>query len=306
MSLSIIIPAYNEELYIKETLENCIQRLSSIISYEIIVIDNCSTDLTNQIINSIPHVKCISLNQKVTVAAARNLGWKQAKYDLVAFIDADMLITDNWVQEICKLEAQPLENLNIITGCKCLIAKNPSWLERLWFNNSILKNKSEKYINSGNLITTKCCLLKIDGFDSTLITGEDVDFCRRGSEQGAELKVNKKFEIYHEGYPKTIAQFFRREMWHGIGDLRSFSDFARSKVAIVAFSLNFLNLLSILLLFVGRPYFFIPTLIMLFIIVFTVHKKFSAVHVIDFFALYFLQFLYFQGRFFSIFKARKV
>jgi len=96
--ISVIIPTYNCDKYICEALDSVLHQTYS--DYEIIVIDDGSTDTTREIIeNKFQTVRYYYVENN-GVAAARNLGILMAQGELIAFLDAD----DKWLPE--KLEKQ--------------------------------------------------------------------------------------------------------------------------------------------------------------------------------------------------------
>lgn len=247
--LTIVIPAHNEELFIAATIERAISLLNGRIPYEIIVVDNASNDHTRAEAAKHSKVNLLSLKEKVTIAKARNTGAAEAAYNTVAFIDADVLLTNEWVEELLRQQQSLSEEQLQITGCRYSLSENPSWIERAWFKN--MRTENLNYINSGNLITTKQVIQRTGGFNESLETGEDVEFCKRSSKEGVLIKINPRFEAHHEGYPKSLGAFFRRERWHGKGDLASISRFLDSKVAIFSFTTLLLLLTSVTALVAG-------------------------------------------------------
>jgi len=104
--VSVIMPAYNAEKTIKAAIGSVLAQTHG--ELELIVIDDCSTDSTAKKVKQYTdsRVKLISNEKNSGVSASRNHGIKEAKYDLVAFLDSD----DCW--ECNKLEIQlgELEN----------------------------------------------------------------------------------------------------------------------------------------------------------------------------------------------------
>lgn len=273
MSVSIVIPAYNEEKYIRETLD----RIGAVLSnhtYEIIVVDNASTDATRDIIRSFCNVELVELQKKVTISRARNIGWAKATYEIVAFLDADVLVTETWANELINLIGSELESANFITGCKYGLSEVPSHIESVWF--ASLKSGAESYINSGNLITSKYVLSLVHGFAEDLITGEDVDFCQRAKKLGVNLVINHGFVTHHEGYPRNVSSFFKRERWHGVGDLKGFKEFFSSKVALTSFLFVGCLLFALVCSFLGLCWLALVFVVVAFIInIFVVCYKFN-------------------------------
>ena len=97
--LSIIIPAYNAEQYIKQCLDSILQNdKESLSKTEIIVINDGSTDNTLKILESYNQYKNIKIHttKNQGVSAARNLGISLAKGEWITFIDADDTVNSNF------------------------------------------------------------------------------------------------------------------------------------------------------------------------------------------------------------------
>lgn len=125
------------------------------------------------------------------------------------------------------------EQPRTLTGDQYQLSQAPSWIERRWFGP--LRRQPKAYINGGNIVTTRQLFDAIGGFDEQLETGEDVDFCMRAvRDGGARLIQDQQFAVHHEGFPRTVATFVRRERWHGLGDLGSWGSLVRSKVALMS------------------------------------------------------------------------
>lgn len=93
MSVSIIIPAFNEENYISACLESLRGQKA-----EIIVVDSSTDDKTSEIAKRF-ETKIIRL-PKATVGKAKNAGVSQATSEIVAFMDADTVAPPNWVEMV--------------------------------------------------------------------------------------------------------------------------------------------------------------------------------------------------------------
>lgn len=120
--LSIIIPAYNAEQYIRPCLDSILQNSKESFSKtEIIVINDGSTDNTLKILESYNQYKNIKIhttkNQGVSVA--RNLGISLAKGDWITFIDADDTVSDKFIDRNI-----PRLNENILIKCE-VVDQNP-------------------------------------------------------------------------------------------------------------------------------------------------------------------------------------
>ncbi|MEG2440106.1 MAG: glycosyltransferase family A protein, partial [Acetivibrio sp.] len=110
--VSIIIPCYNASKYICKAIDSALKQK---VEKEIIIIDDCSTDNTREIVKKYLetgsiHIVCNSVNKGV--AESRNSGVQMAKGEYIAFLDAD----DYWEED--KLERQ-LEELKKKKGVFC-------------------------------------------------------------------------------------------------------------------------------------------------------------------------------------------
>ena len=97
--LSIVIPAYNAEQYIKPCLDSILQNSKeSLFETEIIVINDGSTDNTLKNLEGYNHYKNIKIHttKNQGVSAARNLGISLAKGEWITFIDADDTVNTNF------------------------------------------------------------------------------------------------------------------------------------------------------------------------------------------------------------------
>ncbi len=230
MQVSIIIPAYNEGQYLQALLESINEHVD--VPMEIIVVDNGSTDNTLDIAEKFNCI-VVSMGKKYFPSIVRNAGVLQSTGECLVFLDADIVITKQWADELKLLIENP-ETLTkkFVTGASCHVSQNPSWIEQYWFEP--LSKKKKQYINGANIITITNVFHNINGFDELLETGEDVDFCIRAEQAGATIVLNDNWKVYHEGFPRTLKAFVRRESWHGKGDLLDFERFISSKVAIAS------------------------------------------------------------------------
>jgi len=96
MKISLVIPVFNEEKYIKNCLEAVMNQLVK--PDEIIVIDNNCQDNTIAIAKKFP-VQIIK-EEKKGLIAARNKGYDSSKYDLIVRLDADAIPKKDWIKKI--------------------------------------------------------------------------------------------------------------------------------------------------------------------------------------------------------------
>ncbi len=111
--VSIIITAYNYDKFIERAIRSCLEQSLPVNSYEIIVINDASTDSTLKILENYSElVRVFNLKNNVGLSAARNIGIKKARGQFIVFLDADdyvhndlLLVQKLFLTENTKLDA---------------------------------------------------------------------------------------------------------------------------------------------------------------------------------------------------------
>jgi glycosyltransferase involved in cell wall biosynthesis len=111
LRVSVVIPARNEE----ETLSACLEALSrqSVKPYEVIVVDNNSTDATAAIASRYDFVTLLH-EPLPGIAHARDRGFNHSRGDVIGRIDADTILTDDWIEKVQVLFADA--DISAVTG----------------------------------------------------------------------------------------------------------------------------------------------------------------------------------------------
>jgi glycosyltransferase involved in cell wall biosynthesis len=99
LALSIVIPVFNEQRYIKACLDSIAAQ--AVMPDEVIVVDNNSTDKTVQIAKKYPFVRVV-YEKKQNVVFARDAGFKAARSNIIGRIDADTILPQYWVKNVIK------------------------------------------------------------------------------------------------------------------------------------------------------------------------------------------------------------
>ena len=123
---SIVIPAFNEETYIGATLES-LQKQNFIDGYEIIVVNNNSTDNTVKIAQQY-NIKLID-ESRPGVCWARQAGTEAAEGEIVISTDADTIFDTDWLQNI---DQQFKEDNSIVAVCGPCQFVNPPWWGKIY------------------------------------------------------------------------------------------------------------------------------------------------------------------------------
>ena len=108
--VSIIMPVYNGEKYIREAIESVLKQSCS---WQLLIIDDCSTDHTYEVISPYledSRIKYFRNEQNLGVAKSRNKGISRAVGDYIAFLDAD----DRWREDKLEKQLAVLEEKNAV------------------------------------------------------------------------------------------------------------------------------------------------------------------------------------------------
>ena len=92
MKVSVVVPVYNAATYLEQCLDSILAQTFT--DFELLLVDDCSTDDSGQICDryaSNSQVRVVHLTERLGVSTARNIGVKNARGDLIAFIDSDIL-----------------------------------------------------------------------------------------------------------------------------------------------------------------------------------------------------------------------
>lgn len=115
MDISVIVPCYNSERYLPECLEALLSQCSSKARYEVIVIDNGSTDRSVNLIRGYTGVRLLEANRRGSYVA-RNVGVQAASGRILAFTDSDCAVCPTWISQIAV--AMEDRHIGVILGAR--------------------------------------------------------------------------------------------------------------------------------------------------------------------------------------------
>jgi glycosyltransferase involved in cell wall biosynthesis len=219
IDFSIIIPAKNEEKY----LAGCLDSINAINYpkdlFEIIVVDNGSTDRTVDIANN----KCARLffQPNLTISGLRNFGASQAQGRVLAFLDADCAVSENWLTDA----AAYLGRSGIAAfGSAPVLPDHATWVQRAW---QLVRKKRNvvqevQWLESMNLFVPAEVFHALGGFNEELITCEDYELSTRLKKKG-KIVSDQKILVVHHGEAASVAHFFRKERWRATSNYRGIS-----------------------------------------------------------------------------------
>lgn len=179
-AISVVIPTYNRAHLIKASIQSVLDQ--TLQPYEIIVVDDFSTDNTEEVVNSFnsPLIKYVKNQRKKGANGARNTGILMAKGEFIAFHDSD----DIWLSEKLKLQHIFMNKNKKIKMCFCGMYINSADRKFVVPSKKIKNNRIKKWLNYRNFISTQTILVdnlvaKNIMFDEEIKRFQDWDFVLR-------------------------------------------------------------------------------------------------------------------------------
>lgn len=206
---SIIIPAFNEEKYIEQCLFALKNQTYPKDKFEIIVVDNGSSDKTVEISKN--YADQVKLLPDGNVGAVRNYGFKNSSGEIVIFIDSDCVTDGTWLERAIQMySSAPDTVLGGIYVCR----ENPNWVEKYWFLETGKDRVLESSLLGGCIIISRKNFEQVGGFREEMSSGEDSALTKDLRNQGVKVKITPLLKVAHLGNPSTITAFLKRQSWH--------------------------------------------------------------------------------------------
>jgi len=194
LSISLIIPAYNEERYLAACLDAVAKQIVK--PYEVIVIDNNSSDSTSAIASRYTFVKIIKETSQ-GVIHARSTGFDAASGDIIARIDADTLLPSDWIANL-KSIFQSDKELDAVSGAVSYYDlpynKLASRIDLIFRQSIANRMGDEVFLYGANMAIrrnswtkAKPFLCKVGGLH------EDFDLAIHAQETGSKVVFDRRF-----------------------------------------------------------------------------------------------------------------
>jgi glycosyltransferase involved in cell wall biosynthesis len=216
--VSVIVPVFNSQQTIVECIESLLSQDYPNELYEIVVVDNNSTDQTVEIVERYP-VKMTHQRLLQTPAATRNQGVCEAKGEYLAFIDADCVAAPGWLLSII----QPLNDPQVGAVCGHTMAYRPESLVEQFFaeHNRLLVNDQEPFVSllTCNMACPKSIMDQVGHFDQHLPTIEDLEFGWRIQSIGEKRIVVEPAALVYHQYRASIRGLFHAYRRYGYSEI---------------------------------------------------------------------------------------
>ncbi len=229
--VSFIIPHHGRTQMLKQTVESVCALDFDNNQTEIIVVSQDPTLGETDIICPSPEVQFRVLHRPKddTISALRNFGAAQTTSKFIAFLDADIELSRNWLRVMLEELLAPGSGRIIVNA----IQKNSpdaSVLERIrTVLNNVHADCEVRFLPGCNLFMQRSSFKKIGGFPEHLMTCEDYYFTDQAFQLG-KLYYSSRATYIHLGEDKKFAEMFKKEIW------RAQSNFLSTKGRKITFS----------------------------------------------------------------------
>lgn len=232
--VSVICPVYNDPDGIHTTIQSLVTQEYSTDRFEVIVVDNNSTDCTRAVAAKLcrhyDHATVIDETTTQSSYAARNTGIRHQDGDILAFVDSDVIVEPTWLSNLvgafertgadylgCRVESFLPENGQTLVGRYSTLTNFPVefYLER------------RQYAPTCALAVRRSVVEDVGPFDGRLISGGDVEFGQRVAGAGYIQAFAADAVVYHPARTSLrnyLAKHFRigrgKEQLFQLSDLR--------------------------------------------------------------------------------------
>jgi glycosyltransferase involved in cell wall biosynthesis len=214
-SITVVVCAYNAE----PTLDECLRHACALDypDLEVMVVDDGSTDSTTEIVRRHPRCRLVSIPH-AGLAVARNEGFRQARGDLIAYLDSDAYPSPEWPYYL----ALGLDGPNVagVGGPNLppeedpvsahMVARAPGGPVHV-----LISDDRAEHLPGCNMAFWKEVLEEVGGFDPIYTAaGDDVDLCWRVLDRGLEIGFHPAALVWHHRRPGLKA-YLRQQRGYG-------------------------------------------------------------------------------------------
>lgn len=217
LQFSVVIPLYNKQDQVQRAIRSVLAQTYE--NFELIVVDDGSTDKSFAVASQIQDPRLIILQQKnFGEGAARNHGVRASKNKYIAFLDADDEWKPGFLEHIaCLIETHP----NCVlygTGCERYIDPDHSawptqdcfpegWRGIIGDYLKIIAKRPSPF-NSSSTVATKDALERVGGFPEGVVNGSDMATWIRCSLLGDIAYLHQPLSIYYVGLEGSVSSAF--------------------------------------------------------------------------------------------------
>jgi glycosyltransferase involved in cell wall biosynthesis len=211
--VSVIIPTFNRGYCLEESIRSVLDQ--SFTDFELIVVDDGSTDNTSELVGQFPAVKLIRLEENRGVSFARNRGMVEAQGDCIAFLDSD----DLWEKDKLASQVKWIER-----------GFHAVYTDEIWIRNRVRvnpMNKHRKYsgdifryclplciVSPSSVLLRAKMLSEVVGFDESMQVCEDYDLWLRIAKRYPFYFIAEKLIVKRGGHEDQLShKYWGMDRW---------------------------------------------------------------------------------------------
>ena len=211
--VSVVIPTFNRGYCLEESIRSVLQQ--SFVDFELIVVDDGSTDNTSELVARFPAVKLIRLEKNRGVSFARNRGMVEAQGDCIAFLDSD----DLWEKDKLASQVKWIEQ-----------GFHAVYTDEIWIRNRVRvnpMNKHRKYsgdifryclplciVSPSSVLLRAEVLREVGGFDESMPVCEDYDLWLRIAKHYPFHFIAEKLIVKRGGHEDQLSRkYWGMDRW---------------------------------------------------------------------------------------------
>ncbi len=217
--VSVVVACYNGE----RTLGACLVSLEQLNypDYEIILVDDGSTDGTARIAAAHPRVRCLKHDTNLGLSAARNTGIAAATGEIVAFTDADCRADEDWlhylVGDLLDGGFAGIGGHNLLppddSSVAAAVLVSPGGPAHV-----MLTDREAEHVPGCNMAFYKWALAETGGFDPIFRkAGDDVDLCWRLQQRGCQIGFSPAGFVWHHRR-STVREYLKQQRGYGAAE----------------------------------------------------------------------------------------
>jgi glycosyltransferase involved in cell wall biosynthesis len=231
--VSIVVCTCNRATLLPLSLDTLAWQTLAQELYEVIIVDNNSTDETAALVTRyLAREKNFRLVTEIQqgLSHARNLGWRTAQADYVAYIDDDCKVPPSWGA----VTAEVIQHFSpAIFGGPAhplYLTPRPHWYldryaERVWHGENARNLNIDEHLGGMNIVFRKTLLQKLNGFNphlgmtgNTIAYGEETDVVLRARQSEKNLRVyyDPRLEVHHAVRPEKMTLVWK--MWQSFSN----------------------------------------------------------------------------------------
>ncbi len=218
LRMSVVVCTFNGSA----TLAACLRGLAqqNYPDYEVLLIDDGSTDAIPQIAAEFPQVRYYRQTH-AGLSAARNLGCEQATGEIIAYTDDDCIPDEDWLRELSHAFTGPENQKTVAAGgpnipppprneTEACVGVSPGAPAHV-----LLNDGDAEHLPGCNLAIRKSALVAVGGFHPVFTTaGDDVDICWRLLQAGGRLRFRATAVVWHHRR-FSLKAYIRQQMGYG-------------------------------------------------------------------------------------------